>query len=413
MKGRSMSRTVSVAITAAALSTMLGAGVRQGFGLYLGPVTAELEAGREIYGMAMAVGNLIYGVPLIGILADRFGARLVLAVGGLIYALGLALMTVWLTVPGLILSIGLLVGIGLGATTFVVVLGAVGKLVPESQRSRVFGVITATGSVGFLIMPPITQALIDDFGWKTAVLAQAGMVLLIVPLATCLPGGGRLRRKKNQDAFVAEIPIWTYIREGFKKPSYIMLVVGFFVCGFHVSFISVHLPVYLEDNGIGQIRGVALALIGAFNLVGSLTFGWLGDRLPRRFLLSFIYGGRGLVLAAYFLTPITVTSTLLFSVLMGMLWLATVPLTSGTVARFFGTRYLATMYGFVFFGHQVGAFFGAWWSGRVYDLVGSYDLMFYLAIALGVFGFLVHLPIREEPIRMRLDPAEPASTPAA
>lgn len=399
-----MPRSTVFAILSAALAVMVSTGIRQSMGLFLAPVTGDLGSGREAFSLAMAVGNLIYGIPVIGMLVDRFGSRLILALGGIVYAAGLFLVARWLSVWGLGVGLGLLVGIGVGATTYVVVLGAVGRLVEDSQRSRIFGIITATGSAGFLMIPPLNQWWIETWGWQTALIICASLVLFIVLLAFGLPGRAAKAHRTNPLA-EPHVPLLAYIGQGFRHPSYVLLVLGFFVCGFHVAFISVHLPVYLSDHGAGHVSGVALALIGTFNLVGSLTFGWLGDRMPRRYLLSVIYGGRGLVLAAYFLLPVTVLSSLLFSAAMGLLWLATVPLTSGTVARFFGTRYLATMYGFVFFSHQIGGFLGAWWSGRVYDMTGAYDIIFYVAIALGLFGFLIHFPIREKPIPIQLAPA--------
>ena len=405
-----MTRAVVVAIIASALSVMLSAGIRQGFGLFLTPITAELGVGRETFGIAAAISNLMFGIPVMGFLAERFGSRLVLGAGGAVYAVGLLLVTQWVATAGLIAGLGILVGIGLAATTYVVVLGALVQLVSPRQRGTVFGIITAMGSAGFLVMPPVAQWLVDNYGWQQAIRIEAVLILSVVLLSLGLPGKQKKERQTAAGKVMEpEVPLWSFVREGFTKPSYLLLVSGFVVCGFHIAFIGTHLPVYLEDHGIGHIRGAALAFIGAFNLVGSLTFGWLADRLPRRFLLSFIYGMRGVVLLIYLLAPLSVGSTLLFSAAMGLLWLATVPVTSGTVALLFGPKYLAVMYGFVFFSHQVGAFFGAWWSGRVYDATGSYDLGFYVSIALGLYGLLVHLPIREKPVEMKLTQAHAAA----
>lgn len=402
-----MPRTVVAAILSAAFAVMISTGVRQSFGLFLAPISDELGGGREAFSLAVALSNLIYGLPIIGILVDRFGSRRVLGVGGVVYAAGLLLITQWVSVWGLILSLGVLAGMGLGATTYVVVLGAIGRLVDDDHRSKVFGVITAMGSAGFLIMPPLNQWWLERWGWKAALGIGAALAASIAFLALGLPRRDRGAAVPNP-LQEAQAPWLAFITQGFRQPSFLLLVAGFFVCGFHVAFIGVHLPVFLSDHGIGHIRGLALALIGTFNLVGSLSFGWLGDRLPRRYLLSFIYGGRGAVIALYFFLPVTVTSSVLFSALIGLLWLATVPLTSGAVATFFGTRYLATMYGFVFFSHQIGAFLGSWWAGRLYDQLGSYDLIFYMSIALGLFGFLIHLPIKERPFRIQLAPARAA-----
>ncbi len=402
-----MPRSVVVAIIVSAIAVMMSSGARQTSGLYLEPITGELASGREIFGLAMAIGTLINGLPVMGMLTDRFGARRILGIGGAIYGAGLFLMTAWVSEWGVISSFGILQGIAQGTTTYVVVFGAVGRLIPDEQRSRVFGVLTAMGSAGFLIMPTLSQLWIDQWGWKTSLAIQGVLVLSIVALSLGLPSRDAGPKAAHR-ALAEDMPMLSYIREGLKQPSYLLLIAGFFVCGFHVAFIGVHLPVFLSDHGLGQIRGVALALIGAFNLVGSLSFGWLGDRLPRRYLLSVIYGGRGVLLALYFILPVTLVSTVLFSSLMGLLWLATVPLTSGIVARFFGSRYLATMYGIVFFSHQIGGFLGAWLPGRIYDIYGNYDLLFYASVALGLYGFLIHIPIREKSFPIHLEAAQAA-----
>jgi MFS family permease len=398
-----MPRTVVIAIISAAVAVMVSTGTRQSFGLFLDPITLELGTGREVFGFAMALSNLIFGLPFIGFLVDRFGTRLVLMGGGVVYASGLLLSTVWTTSTGLIVSLGVIVGLGLGATTFVVLLGALGRLVAAEHRSKVFGLMTAMSSAGFLVMPIFNQWLIDTWSWKTAFLVGAGLVSCIILLAFGIPA----RKDQDGDSPLEEahVPVWPRVSQGLQNPSFLLLIAGFFVCGFHVAFIGVHFPVFWSDHGVGHIRGLALAMIGTFNLVGSVGFGWLGDRLPRRYLLSFIYGVRGLLLLAYFMLPITVMSTLVFCCLMGLVWLATVPLTSGAVANFFGPRFLSTMYGFVFFSHQIGSFLGSWMAGRVYDQTNSYDPIFWICIGLGLFGFLVHFPIKENAIPLRLAPA--------
>lgn len=403
-----MSRRVVIAIISAAAAAMISTGIRQSFGLFLNPITIELGTGREVFSFAMALDNLIFGLPFIGFLVDRFGTRVVLMGGGVVYALGLVLCTIWTTPVGLIMTLGVIVGLGLGATTFVVLLGALGRLVAPEHRSMVFGILTAMSSAGFLVKPIFYQWIIDTWDWKTAFLVAACLVSCIVFLAFGIPA----RRNQDSEGPLEEdsASVWPRVHQGLRNPNFLLLVAGFFVCGFQVTFIGVHFPVFWSDHGVGHIRGLALAMIGTFNLIGSLSFGWLGDRLPRRYLLSIIYGGRGLLMLVYFLLPITVMSTLLFCCFMGLIWLATVPLTSGTVAKFFGPSILSTMYGFVFFSHQVGGFFGSWASGRVYDQINSYDPIFWVFIALGLFGFLVHFPIKEGAIPLRLAPANSANS---
>lgn len=388
-------RQLMIAVAAASLCTMLAMGVRSGFGLFLQPISQELGTGRETFSLAMAINSLIYGIPLVGFLADRMGARLVLILGGLLYSAGLVAVT-QVTTPGMLMSaMGLMVGFALSATTFVVVLGAVGQIVPAELRSRTFGFVTAAGGFGMVSMPPVTQFLLDTFDWRTTMMILAAIVSLIVLFAFGLPS--RAGSSLNEaDVAVPDEPLLRLLKRASVNPSYLMLTAGFFVCGYHVSFISVHLPPFLGDNGLsGNVAAAALSLIGGFNIVGSYLFGWLGDKYRKKYLLSMLYLGRSIVITIFLIVPITQTSALAFGAAIGFLWLATVPLTSGSVAAIFGTRYLATLYGFVFLSHQVGSFLGIWLGGRLYDTTGSYNIVWYLAIALGIFAALVQLPIAE------------------
>ena len=374
---------------------MLSSGIRSSFGLFLAPITETLGTGREDLSIAFAVNNLVLGLPLIGLLSDRIGPRRVVIAGSVLYAVGLVLVTFVTTTLGLVLSLGLLVGVALSATTYVVVLGAVAQLVSEEQRSRVFGLITAMGSAGMFVLPPLAQLLLSNFGWQGALYALAAVSGIVALMAFGLPRRPGTQLHGVQQLHVDE-PFMKVLDRAKRHKGYLLLTTGFFVCGFHVAFIGAHLPAYLGDKGQPELVAAgALALIGAFNILGSMTFGWLGDRFPRKYMLSLIYLGRAVVILLFLLAPVTQMSALVFGAAIGFLWLATVPLTSGTVALFFGTRYLSTLYGIVFFSHQIGAFIGVWLGGRIYDASGTYMPLWIAGIALGVFAALVHLPIPE------------------
>ncbi len=375
---------------------MMSAGIRQSFGLFLQPMSESLNLGRGNISFAGAVSNLIYGLPLVGILADRYGSRWVLFGGGLLYALGLFMMTQVQTTLGLIGTMGIMVGLALGATTYVVVLGAVAQLVPPEKQSRSFGIITAAGSSGMFVVPPVAQVLIGRFGWQSTVVILSCLALLIVLLALGLPG-----KASANDPFAAHSQEQTFgvlLNNARKHRGYLLLISGFFVCGFHVAFIGFHLPAFLADNGLPELGGVALSLTGVFNIVGSSLFGWLGDYYRKKYLLSFIYLSRAIVITLFLVFPITQLSAVIFASAIGFLWLATVPLTSGTVSQIFGARYLSTLYGVVFFSHQIGAFLGVWLGGRLYDALGTYQPVWIIAIVLGLFAAVVHLPIADERI---------------
>lgn len=399
-----MRRTVLIAIGCAALSVMVATGIRQSFGLFLQPVSETLGTGREVYSLANALNNLIYGLPLIGFLADRFGPRRIMMAGGLLYATGLGAVSLVTTPLGLYAVLGVMVGLALSATTYVVVLGAVAQLVPPEERSRAFGFVTAAGSSGMFVMPPLAQYLIAAFGWQRALVVLAALTLLILLLGLGLPSrpGGQLTKEGHKEI---DEPFVQVLRRASRNPNYLLLIAGFFVCGFHVAFIATHLPAFLSDQGLpGFVGATALSLVGGFNIVGSFLFGWLGDRFRKKYLLSFLYLGRAIVITLFLLFPITELSALVFGCAIGFLWLATVPLTSGSVAQLFGVRYLSTLYGIVFLSHQVGAFLGVWLGGRIYDATGTYQPVWYMAIALGVFAALVHTPISEKPSQ-QLEPA--------
>jgi MFS family permease len=376
---------------------MFSSGIRASFGLFLQPMSEALGSGRESFSLAIAISNLVFGLPLVGILADRFGSRWVMVSGGVLYALGLFWMARITTILGLNLSLGLLVGYGLSATTYVVVLGAVGKLVPPERRSSTFGIVTALGSSGMFIFPPLAQLLVDNFAWQNALNVLGVVILFVIVLAFGLPHGES--DKENSSSKEVSEPFIDVLKKASGHSGYILLIVGFFVCGFHVAFIQTHLPAFLTDQGLPTfVAAGALSLVGAFNMLGSFVFGWLGDRYRKKYLLSWIYFGRAVVIALFIFLPITRISALIFGGAIGFLWLATVPLTSGTVSQIFGMRYMATLYGFVFLSHQVGAFLGVWLGGRLFDTTGTYNVVWYLSIALGIVASLVHLPMSDEPI---------------
>lgn len=390
-----MRRSVTFAIISAALAVMLASGIRASFGLLQLPLVEALNTNRETYSLAIAISNLVYGIPLVGILADRIGSRWVILAGGIAYVGGLLMLTRIVSVGGMILSLGLVIGLALSATTYVVVLGAVAKLVPPEQHSRAFGIITAAGSSGMFVVPPIAQLLIDRYEWRNAMMVLALLASVIIVLGFVMPSGMGKHQGAPSAAGESFVDI---LRKARGHTGYMLLILGFFVCGFHVSFIGTHLPAYLSDNGLDPLIGAtALSLVGVFNIVGSTTFGFLGDFLRKKHLLSLIYLGRSIVIVLFIAFPITRLTALVFAGAMGFLWLATVPLTSGMVSQIFGSRYMSTLYGVVFFSHQVGAFLGVWLGGRLFDTLGTYQPVWYIAIVLGLVAAVAHLPINDAP----------------
>ena len=372
-------------------------GPRSSFGFFLQPMSTDLHWGRDVFAFAIAIQNIVNGIgqPFSGAIADRFGTVRSLIAGALIYSAGLVLMS-YSTTPGMLtLSAGVMIGFGLSGASFPIVLAAFGKLMPAEWRSTAFGIGTAAGSFGQFLFSPLAVVLIGNVGWQSALLVYACIVLLVLPLSLLLatrggtPGAADAVPQSFRNA----------IGEAFGHGSYILLVLGFFTCGFHVAFITTHLPPYLVDKGLdASWGGWVVAFIGLFNIVGSLTAGILGGRLPKRYLLSLIYFSRTVAIAWFVTTPVTPLSAMIFGGAMGLFWLSTVPLTSGLVALMFGTRYMATLFGFAFFSHQVGSFLGVWLGGFLYERTGSYDVVWWLGAALGVVAGLLNLPIRERPV---------------
>ncbi|WP_341916119.1 MFS transporter [Polaromonas sp. YR568] len=396
---QSPSRNLSMAqvlICGAAIVT-LSMGIRHGFGLWLQPITQAQGWTRETFAFALAVQNLSWGVFGIfaGMLADRFGAFRVIAGGAVLYALGLVGMA--LSPTGLLftLTAGVLIGAAQAGTTYAVIYGVIGRNISADKRSWAMGVAAAAGSFGQFLMVPVEGFLISGLGWKEALLVLGAAVLLIAPLAF----GLRETRFGPGQAPPREQTILQALREAFKYPSFQLLMAGYFVCGFQVVFIGVHMPSYLKDKGLSpQVASYALALIGLFNVFGTYAAGALGQRLAKKNILAFIYLARAVVIAVFLAAPLSPASVYIFASLMGLLWLSTVPPTNAVVAQIFGIQHLSMLSGFVFFSHQIGSFMGVWLGGVLYDRTGSYDIVWYITIALGVFAALINLPVREAAI---------------
>lgn len=382
-----------------AIILALSLGVRHGFGLYLVPMSDEFGWGHNVFSLAIAMQNLIWGAaqPFTGALADKYGSKIVVAVGGVLYTIGLLLMAVSSTGWLLNLSVGLILGLALSATSFSVLLSAVGRAAPPEKRSLAMGIASAAGSFGQFIMLPSTLLLLQNFGWSAALVVSALLIAMIVPLAWML----------KAPAFVIPNASTNQVQLSFKdilviaknhKPFW-FLSLGFLVCGFQVVFIGIHLPGYLIDHGFNATTGtVFLALVGLFNIVGTYTAGWLGGKYSKPKLLMGLYGLRGIAIIAFLMLPLSTVTIYSFGVVMGLLWLSTVPLTNGIVANMFGIKYLSMLSGIVFFTHQVGSFFGGWLGGVNHDVTGNYDLIWLFSIILSVFGVLVHFFVDEKAV---------------
>jgi MFS family permease len=388
------------------LICMIAFGVRSTAGLFAVPMTSEFGWSREAYGFAFALQNLMWGAaqPFAGAFADRLGTVRVVVIGAIVYAAGVLLMAFGGNLMTLNLGGGILMGLGIATTSFSVIMPAFGRLVPAEKRSWAFGMATSASSVGQLVFAPLGQQFIDLFGWQIALVALAVFLALIIPMVLPFARAGVGGKPTVETDPV--LPLTTVIAKAFGHPSYLLLVAGFFVCGFHVAFITVHLPPYLTDIGLSKtVASWSIGLIGLFNIIGAYSSGIYGGRHSKRYGLSFIYFARALVIFGFISLPITAASALVFSALMGLLWLSTVPLTMGLVTVMFGTRNMAMLYGFVFLNHQLGSFLGVWLGGRFYDQYGDYNIIWWTSIALGIASALIHWPIKESP-------AAPATAPA-
>ncbi|NBO75678.1 MAG: MFS transporter [Betaproteobacteria bacterium] len=379
-----------------ALILTLSMGIRHGFGLWLQPITVERGWSRETFAFALAIQNIAWGLaaPIAGMIADRYGAYRVLVVGGLLYSVGLVLMALSTSGMAFTGSAGLLIGMAQAGTTYAVVYGVIGRNVAPERRSWAMGVAAAAGSFGQFMMVPVESGLIGSIGWQMALFALGAAALAIIPLSLGLrePASATAPQAGQQSIGAA-------LKEAFGYGSFNWLMAGYFVCGFQVVFIGVHLPSYLKDQGLSpEVAATALALIGLFNVFGTYGSGVLGQKLPRKWILSSIYGLRSVAIVLFLWAPLTPTSVYLFSSVMGLLWLSTVPPTNAVIAQIFGVRYLSMLGGFVFLSHQVGSFLGVWMGGLLYDATGSYDVVWWIAVALGVFAALANMPVRDAPI---------------
>ncbi len=389
-------RTPLFVLLGGSLIMLIAVGTRQNFGLFLVPLSADLGWGRTEFSIAIAVQNLVMGAaaPFVAAIADRWGTIRVIAITGVLYALGMWLIALSTTPEAMILSAGLIAGLGLSGIGFTLPLALIGRVAPEARRSLWLGIATAGGSAGQFVFAPISQGLISGYGWSNGIVILSVMVAVMVPLSLALRAGSAeaLSRPSQQSLGAA-------LSEAGGHRGYWLLVIGFFVCGFQVQFVGTHLPGFLTDAGAAPwLAAWAIATIGLFNLLGTLGAGWLGGRFRKTYLLSLLYLLRALLFLAFLQAPVSEVSVLAFSAVLGLLWLSTVPLTSGIVAQIFGPRYMATLFAIVLFSHQLGSFCGVWLGGFFYDRTGSYDAAWWLATALGVLAALIHWPINDKPV---------------
>jgi MFS family permease len=427
-------RTPAIIVLCGCLISLIGFGPRSALGFFLTPLSQAHGWGREVFALSVALQTLLYGAaqPFSGAIADRFGTVRVIIVGTLLYAAGIFMMAHAATPGMLYLSSGVLIGFGLSGCSFNLVISSFGKLLPESWRSLAFGAGTAAGSFGQFLFSPLGVSLIDAFGWQSALEIFAGLLLLIVPLAFAIAAPGAdapaqtslrgLRQQESETspngthkphtvpASVPAAPTQTYrqaLAEAFGHRSFILLVLGFFTCGFQLGFVTLHLPSYLMDRGLSaQVGGWTLGVIGLFNIVGAMTSGWLGGRMPKRYILAAIYFARALAVVFLITLPASPAVALIYGAMTGLLWLSSVPPTAGLVAVMFGTRWMAMLFGIAFFSHQVGGFLGIYLGGALYERTGSYDVVWWLGVLFGVLSAVINLPIVEKPVpRLAAAPA--------
>ncbi|MCX5466297.1 MFS transporter [Acinetobacter nematophilus] len=379
----------------------LSLGVRHGFGLYLVPMSHEFNWSHQVFSLAIAMQNLLWGAvqPFTGALADKYGSKKIVAVGGVLYTIGLLLMSVSSNALLLDFSVGLIIGLALSATSFSVLLSAVGRAAHPSKRSMAMGIASAAGSFGQFIMLPTTLLLIKNFGWSSALVITAVLIVLIIPLAWMLKAPMYAPPNAVKQALQPSLTFKQILKIAFHHKPFLWLAFGFLVCGFQVVFLGIHLPGYLIDHGFDASTGTMfLALVGLFNIVGTYAAGWLGDKYSKPHLLMGLYGLRGVTIIAFLMLPLSIWTIYAFGIIMGILWLSTVPLTNGIVANMFGVKYLTMLSGIVFFTHQVGSFFGGWLGGLNHDITGNYNIIWGCSIALSLFGVIVHFFVNEESV---------------
>ena len=377
----------------------LSLGIRHGFGLYLVPMSHEFGWSHQVFSLAIAIQNLLWGAvqPFTGALADKYGSKKVVAIGGVLYCIGLLLMSVSSEAWLLNISAGLIIGMALSATSFSVLLSAVGRAAHPSKRGMAMGIASAAGSFGQFIMLPTTLLLIKHTGWSSALVISAILVALCVPLAWMLKAPMYVDPHAKPMSNAPSMSFKQILKIAFSHKPFLFLALGFLVCGFQVVFLGIHLPGYLIDHGFDASNGtIFLALVGLFNIIGTYTAGYLGDKYSKPHLLMWLYGLRGIAIIAFLSLPLSLWSIYSFGIIMGLLWLSTVPLTNGIVANMFGVKYLTMLSGIVFFNHQIGSFFGGWLGGLNHDLTGNYNLMWMGAIGLSLFGVVVHFFVNEK-----------------
>jgi predicted MFS family arabinose efflux permease len=382
-------------LMASAFLVVVTLGIRQSFGLFLLPATEAMGTGREVFSLAMAMQNLVWGLvsPLAGAMADKFGAARVAAIGAICYAAGLLLMGIIVS-PGGLLFGQIMIGIGLGSAGISIALGAVARATAPEKRSLALGMVTSIGSFGQFAVLPITQFFIDGFGWQIALMLLSGVAASM--LAACLVLHLQDNEKAPQTADLAKLNAKDALGTALNSRDYILLTTGFFVCGIQIVFIGTHLPTYLRDAGLSsEVASWSLAVVGLFNIIGSFAAGWLGSFMSKKKLLAWFYLGRSIFMILFIMLPPTPLTAILFGCSMGLLWLGTIPLTSGLIVVFFGPTFLSMLYGVAFLSHQIGSFIGAWLGGRIYDMLGSYDVMWWIVIASGLFAFVINYMINE------------------
>ncbi|HIF9380242.1 TPA: MFS transporter [Photobacterium damselae] len=378
---------------------IISLGIRQSFGIFMMPISDTFHTGREFFSLAIALQNLLFGLfqPFVGMAADRFGARRIIIVGAIAYGAGLYLTSLASTPSVLYLTIGALIGLGLSATSYVIILGAVARVVPAEHTAKAFGLTTAAGSFGMFAVIPGAQALLRNFDWQTAMQIFAVICCVMIAFA------GFIKSQKATSDTPSQVDdsqtLSEALQEAFRNRNYWLIHAGFFVCGFQVMFIATHLPSYLGDKGLpGNTAAMALAYVGVFNIFGSYFWGLMGDRFDKRYVMSSLYLMRTVIIAAFVTFPVTVNTASIFGAAIGFCWLGTVPLTSGLVRQIFGARYLSTLYGLVFFTHQVGSFLGAWVGGRIFDYYHSYTPIWWTTVVMALIAALLHLPINDKPV---------------